>query len=149
MREYLSLEHVKLVDSECRDDERRGTFYLPHHCVLNPSSETTKLRVVFDGSCKSSTGVSLNDILMVGPTVQQELISILLQFRTFKFVFTADFIKMYRQILVDPEQTRLQRINWRDDRVKNIRIDNSDVWNVGCSVFGHEVAQVLGRIVCR
>jgi len=37
-----------------------------------------------------------------------------------KFVFTADIVKMYRQILVDSEQTRLQRILWRDDSSQNI-----------------------------
>lgn len=47
---------------------------------------------------------------MVGPTVQQDLLSIILRFRTFKFVFTADITKMYRQIRVHPTQTRLQRI---------------------------------------
>jgi hypothetical protein len=41
---------------------------------------TTKTRVVFDASAKSTTGVSPNDILMVGPTIQQDLLSIILRF---------------------------------------------------------------------
>lgn len=57
---------------------------------------------------------------MVGPVVQQELISILIRFRFFMYVFSADVIKMYRQILVDPSQVRLQRILWRDDPAKDV-----------------------------
>jgi len=49
---------------------------------------------------------------MVGPLVQQDLISILMRFRTF---ITADIVKMFRQILVDPSQTCLQRILWRSN----------------------------------
>jgi len=75
MQEYLNLGHMKLM-CLTRDDRQSPACYLPHHCVMKPASETTKLRVVFDGSCKSSTGVALNDVLMVGPTVQQDLISI-------------------------------------------------------------------------
>ena len=42
------------------------------------SSSTTKLRIVFDGSAKTTNGLSLNDILLVGPNIQQDLFSILL-----------------------------------------------------------------------
>lgn len=41
--------------------------------------------------------------------------SILMRFRTFQYVFVADIIQMYRQILIHPSQTRFQRILWRDD----------------------------------
>lgn len=62
-------------------------FYLPHH-VFKETSITTKLRVVFDGSCKSDSGISLNDILLTGPVVQSNLISILLKFRTFECLYS-------------------------------------------------------------
>jgi len=68
---------------------------------------------VFDGGAKTSNGMSLNDILQVGPTVQQDLYSIILQFRTHQVCFTADTAKMYRQIVVHPEDRDLQRILWR------------------------------------
>ncbi|GFV82250.1 integrase catalytic domain-containing protein [Trichonephila clavipes] len=41
-------------------------YFLPHNGVINDSSSTTKLRVVFDGSFKSTKGNSLNDILLTG-----------------------------------------------------------------------------------
>ncbi|XP_018398110.1 PREDICTED: uncharacterized protein LOC108776097 [Cyphomyrmex costatus] len=121
MREYLSLGHMKLVNIGDQAGGDSIAYYLPHHSVLKPSSETTKLRVVFDGSCKGTTGVSLNDVLMIGPTVQQDIMSIILRFRFFKFAFTADITKMYRQILIDPAQTCLQRILWRDNENSEIQ----------------------------
>ena len=56
-------------------------YFLPHHAVVKESSLTTKTRVVFDGSAKTSTGISLNETLMVGPTIQEDLFSIIARFR--------------------------------------------------------------------
>jgi len=51
----------------------------------------------------------------------QDLVSILLRFRTYRYAVAADIVKMYRQILVDPSQTRLQRILWRDNPEADIK----------------------------
>jgi len=109
--EYVALGHIRLTTP--RPNEGLSV-YLPHHCVFKVSEQTSKLRV-FDASCKTSTGVSLNDALMVGPVVQQDLMAILIRFRTFRYAFTADIIKMSRQILIDESQTPLQRILWRSE----------------------------------
>lgn len=37
-------------------------YFLLHHEVIKEASLTTKLRVVFDGSCQTDNGWSLNDI---------------------------------------------------------------------------------------
>ncbi|XP_029157246.1 uncharacterized protein LOC114929752 [Nylanderia fulva] len=58
---------------------------------------------------------------MVGPTLQDDLFSILSRFRTFTYALTADITKMYRQVLVDPTQTCLQRILWRDSPNESIK----------------------------
>jgi len=65
MQEYISLGHMREVD----DSETNGktSYYLPHHAVFKKTSSRTKLRVVFDASCKSMSGVSLNDTLLIGP----------------------------------------------------------------------------------
>lgn len=118
MKEYESLGHMRLMSASPNED--CTSFYLPHHCVLKRSEQSVKIRVVFDAFCKSNTEVSLNDALMVGPVVQQDLISILIRVRTFLYVFVADIIKMYRQILMDPSQTPLEKILWRDDIDSNV-----------------------------
>lgn len=48
-------------------------YFLPHHAVIKDSSTTTKVRVVFDGSCKSSDSTSLNDHLLTGPKLQIDI----------------------------------------------------------------------------
>jgi hypothetical protein len=91
-------------------------YYLPHHGVIKESSGTTKLRVVFDGSASSNTGVSLNDVLHTGPKLQEDLVDILLRFRSHQYVLTGDIAKMYRQILVGPEDRKYQQILWRNSK---------------------------------
>ncbi|XP_058816945.1 uncharacterized protein LOC131680243 [Topomyia yanbarensis] len=96
-------------------------YYLPHHAVLKPDSTTTKLRVVFDASCKTSTGVSLNDALMVGPVVQDDLLDIILRFRLHRYAIVADVAKMYRMVNVTADDQRLQRILWRSSVEEQLR----------------------------
>ncbi|XP_063994615.1 uncharacterized protein LOC135172511 [Diachasmimorpha longicaudata] len=107
--EYKQLGHMRKIDTEVEEG-----FYLPHHAVFKETSLTTKTRVVFDGSARSSTGISLNDALMVGPTIQDDILSLVLRFRTHNFILTGDIEKMYRQVLVRPEDTKFQRILWRE-----------------------------------
>lgn len=107
MHEYIKLGHMSLINDESNDG-----YYMPHHAVIKMSSNTTKVRVVFDASAKSSKGFSLNESLLVGPTIQPKLFNHLLRFRTYKYVITADIAKMYRQIIVHPDDRRYQRVLW-------------------------------------
>ncbi|GFV74655.1 integrase catalytic domain-containing protein [Trichonephila clavipes] len=118
MQEYLTLGHMELVPKN--DYAKREAYYLPHHAVLRDSS-TTKLRVVFDASAKSTSGYSLNDILMVGPRVQRDVYPILLSFRTFQIAVCADLEKMFRQIRISSEDTNWQRILWRDNPKETVK----------------------------
>lgn len=59
----------------------------------NENRLTKKLRVVFDASTKTESGLSLNDVLQKGPSIQEKLIHILARFRTRNFVLTADIKK--------------------------------------------------------
>ncbi|XP_055841539.1 uncharacterized protein LOC129908797 [Episyrphus balteatus] len=95
--EYARLGHMCKLDAA--EAIHKNVNYIPHHSVLKPDSSTTKLRVVFDASCKTSSGKSLNDILKVGPTLQDDIFTILVRFRTYRFVLMADITQMYRQIL--------------------------------------------------
>ncbi|XP_011858236.1 PREDICTED: uncharacterized protein LOC105555806, partial [Vollenhovia emeryi] len=117
--EYNTLGHMQETSELLADTDG---YFIPHHAVFKETSQTTKLRVVFDASAKSDTGVSLNDTLKVGPTVQQDLFSIITRFRTYTFAMTADLEKMYRQVRVHPADCNHQRILWRVNSTSPIKI---------------------------
>ncbi|XP_058827028.1 uncharacterized protein LOC131687009 [Topomyia yanbarensis] len=123
IHEYLSLGHMREVTSEemAAENHDLPRYYLPHHAIIRPESTTTKLRTVFDASCKSCSGLSLNDVLFAGPIIQDSLLSIALRFRIHAFVITGDIAKMYRQILVHPADQPLQRIFWREKRSDSLK----------------------------
>jgi hypothetical protein len=73
--------------------------YIPYHAVIQESSSTTKL-IVFYASCQTRT--SLNDHLLIGPKLQQDLPAIVARWRQWCYVYIADIAKMFRQILVEP-----------------------------------------------
>ncbi|XP_025836570.1 uncharacterized protein LOC112906526 [Agrilus planipennis] len=135
LTEYEQLGHM----SKISENEIQGPrFYLPHHAVFKQSSTTTKLRVVFDASAKTTSGISLNDIQYTGPTIQSDLLSILLRFRQHDFVITADITKMYRQILVDESQRNLQLILWRPNQNRDV-----DCFRLNTITYGTAAASFL------
>ncbi|XP_026740536.1 uncharacterized protein LOC113502962 isoform X1 [Trichoplusia ni] len=109
MTEYQELGHMKLASNSLKPD-----CFLTHHSVLRPDSTTTKFRVVFNASAKTSTGNSLNDVMEAGPNLQQDLQSLIIKWRQYKFAYTADIEKMFRQIWVHEDDQRYQKIVWRN-----------------------------------
>ncbi|XP_024875147.1 uncharacterized protein LOC112456681 [Temnothorax curvispinosus] len=110
LREYEKLGHMQEVPRSQIDNAQN--VYIPHHPVIREDSVTTHLRVVFNASCLTANGSSLNDHLLTGPKLQQDLPAVLLQWRQSRYVYTADITKMYRQIRVDPRDGNYQRILW-------------------------------------
>ncbi|XP_033221186.1 uncharacterized protein LOC117175587 [Belonocnema kinseyi] len=117
--EYIELGQMKRIN--CKIDAT-PSFYLPRHCVIRAESVSTRLRVVFDASAQTTSGMSLSDLQMVGPNIQSDLFSILIRFRKHEFIIGTDIEKIYRQVKITPEQTSLQRILWRFDSSKTIEV---------------------------
>lgn len=97
-------------------------YYLPHQAVVKEDSLTSNTRVVFDASSATSTGVSLNECLLTGPTIQEDLFSIIIRFRSHPIALTTDVQQMYRQIRVSTKDALYQRILWRDNPNDPIQI---------------------------
>ena len=111
--EYFKMKHAKLVPVADLQKYPKEVFYLPMHAVRKEHSTTTKVRAVFDASAKSASGVSLNDLLLVGPTVHPPLVDVLLRFRFHRIALTADVSKMYRAVELVPSDRDLHRFVWR------------------------------------
>lgn len=136
LEEYISLGHMSKVpppvSSRCP-----SYYYLPHHAVIKPESTTTKVRVVFNASSATSNGLSLNNILHIGPVLQNDLTILILKWRFFQYVFNGDITKMYRQILVHPDHTPFQRILFRrnpDDVIQDYEL-KTVTFGVNCAPY--------------
>lgn len=122
INEYFELNQLIPVDTaESRHVQHNGSgkpMYrcctLPHHAVIRNDHITTKCRVVFDASAKTSNGTSLNDLLCVGPPLLNDLASVLMNWRLHKYVITSDVEKMYRCIDIDEKDSYYQKILWYD-----------------------------------
>ncbi|XP_073811773.1 uncharacterized protein [Musca autumnalis] len=108
-------------------------FVIPYHAVLKPHSSSTKLRVVFDAFAHTSWNHSLNDKMMVGPTIQQDLITTLFSFRWIKYALTANISKMYRQFRIGEPDTRFLIVLWRSYKDYNMKVFQLNIVNNGLS----------------
>ena len=115
MEEYVTLKHAVAVSPQDIASPLSGHYYMPVHSVIKETSTSTKVRAVFDASAPSATGISLNDLLAVGPTLQPTLVSTLLKFRSYSTAISGDISKMYREILLSPEDRPLHRFLWRKE----------------------------------
>ncbi|XP_048480955.1 uncharacterized protein LOC105389072 isoform X1 [Plutella xylostella] len=118
IEEYLEMEHMEEVPIE---EINKPAVYLPHHAVMKEEKETSKCRVVFNASCKGTNNTSLNDELLVGPQLQEDMRSIIMRWRMHKVCFAADAVKMYRMILITEEDKDNQRILWRKSRTEPVK----------------------------
>ncbi|XP_073835665.1 uncharacterized protein isoform X2 [Musca autumnalis] len=129
MQEYVSLGHMSPYNQSLSN----SSYIIPHHCVLKPQSCSTKLRVVFDAFAHTSSNHSLNDKLMVGPIVQQDLITTLFSFRWIKYALTAKISKMYRQFRIEEPGRRFHIILWRSYKVDYIKVSQLIIVTNGSS----------------
>ena len=93
--------------------------YLPHHPVIREDKLTTKVRVVYDASAKTS-GPSLNECLYAGPKFDQHILDILLRFRLHKTALAADIEKAFLMVSVTPGDRDVMRFLWVDDIEKKL-----------------------------
>lgn len=115
------------------------------HGVSKICSTSTKLRPVCDASSKSTTGVSLNDQLLPGPSLYPRIWSIINQFRCHQIAMTADISKMCRQVGLNPEERDFHRYLHRDDSGK-IRDHRMTRLTFGVSSSPFLATQVLRQL---
>ena len=101
-----------------------GAQFLPHHGVLRDDRQTTKLRIVFDGSARADQNqYSLNDCLEKGPNLTPHIFDVLTKFRGYPVGLIADIEKAFHQISVNPADRDKLRFLW----FKNIEGENPEI----------------------
>ncbi|XP_042860480.1 uncharacterized protein LOC122246179 [Penaeus japonicus] len=84
-------------------------YYMPHRPVIKLNISSTNIRPVFDASASCFNGVSLNDCLYSGPSLNPDLIEVLVRFRWWPIAITADIKKAFLQINVRKEDKDVHR----------------------------------------
>lgn len=124
MADYEALGNMEIT-------KHSSLYFIPHHAVLKSDGVVSKLRLVFDASAATSSGLSLNDVLCTEPKLQTDIRDILLWNRLEKYIFTVDIVVMYRQILMKPEDRLYQHILWRnspDEEIKEFELLTVTYW---------------------
>lgn len=106
MRDLMRAGHLILATENPKPGEL--VYYIPHHIIEKDN------RVVYDASCKTNKGISLNDIQMLGAKLQKDLHLTIMRFRRHKIAIYADIRKMFNQVKLSKDQWNLQRIFWRE-----------------------------------
>lgn len=123
---------------------------LPHHAVIRDDHLTTKCRVVFDASAKTSNGNSLNDLLCVGPPLLNDLSTVLMNWRLHEYVITSDVQKMYRCIDMHEEDSYYQKILWYDksNQVKEYRLTTVTFGTASATYTAVQIMHTLADDEC-
>ena len=104
-------------DSKNRSDRE---WYVPHHPVLNPN-KPGKVRRVLNGASRFH-GNSLNNSLLVGPDLLQNLLFVLMRFREHKYAISADIEGMFMQVGLLENDQRSLRFLWREDPTSDVSV---------------------------
>ena len=102
--------HAHKVPRDWLDHPIGALWYLPYHPVLNPN-KLDKILVVFDCAAKHQ-GTSLNDQLLQGPDLLNNLVGVLTRFWQEPVALMADVELMFHQVHISPRDCDALRFLW-------------------------------------
>ena len=141
--EYHYLKHLSIISNLSTFISDNKTFFIPHHGIIQHSD---KFRSVFNGSMRCYNSVSLNEMLHTGPSLQSNIVFIIIRWRMLKYVYTADIAKMYRQVLIHPDDRKFQRILWRFKLTDDISICELNTVTYGLGPSAYQAIRCLRQL---
>ena len=112
MQDVISSGYAERVPIDETSTSKR-VWYIPHHGVYH-KKKPGKIRVVFDCSAVCD-GQSLNQQLLQGPDLTNNLTGVLCRFRQERIALMCDIQGMFHQVKVDVGHRNLLRFLWWDD----------------------------------
>ena len=112
-------EEGVIEDANNETTEVGCVHYLPHREIIRDDKETTKMRIVFDGSAKLKYSFPLNDTLEKGPNMLPKIFDIIIRFRYYKYALISDIKSACHCIRVNKKDRDLTRFLWFDDIKSN------------------------------
>lgn len=129
MKKIFDCNHAEIAPQLMKEEE---CWYLPIFGVYHPK-KPSQIRAVFDSSAKYQS-ISLNDVLLSGPDLNNNLLGVLLRFRKEPIAVTADIESMFHCFLVDKKHRNFLRFFWyKDNDINNELIE----YRMRVHVFGN------------
>ena len=100
---WLAQDYVRLVPMH--ENRPAQCFHLPHFPVVRESHTSTKLRIVMNAKASFHGQPSLNDCILPGPAIMNDLADVLLNFRRYQYALSGDIQEMFLHIAM-PEEDR-------------------------------------------
>ncbi|XP_073951889.1 uncharacterized protein [Choristoneura fumiferana] len=114
---------IEVIDPQTVNVNQPKTpvHYLAHHMVKVKGKDG---RIVYDASARVKEQRSLNESLYKGPSMLEDLVSLLIKFRTDKIGITADVEKAFLQVGLQNADRDVTRFLWLKDTQKEVSEDN-------------------------
>ena len=120
LNQYIKDGHTTKIDINKRNDNFYNKVnYNPHHAVTK-INKPGKIRIVFHAGAKCQS-TSLNENLLKGPDLLNNLVGVLLRFCQDKFCVIADIKKIFHQVMVNQRDRDALRFIWRNNRDENFQ----------------------------
>lgn len=115
-QERKGIVEIVREPTSATEEKSKRVHYSPHHAVVRRNRETTKVRVVYDGSAKySKEERSLNDCLEVGENYIPHVFDQLVKFRWNAIGLTGDIEKAFLMVGIKPDDRDMLRFLWYED----------------------------------
>ncbi|XP_059830478.1 uncharacterized protein LOC132396696 [Hypanus sabinus] len=138
MEKIFANGHAKLAPPLRKGKE---CWYLPKFGVYH-RQKPNQIRVVFDSNTQCA-GISLNDVLLTGPDLNNTLLGILLRFRKEKVAILADIQQMFLCFLVQEDHHNFLCFLWHKDNDINKEVIE---YRMKVHVFGNSSITCRGHL---
>ena len=139
INQYIKDWHATKIDIDERNDNFNNKVnFIPHHAMTN-INKPGKIRIVFDAGA-TCQNTSLNENLLKGPDLLNNLVGVLLRFLQGKFCVMADTEKMFHQVMVGLRDRDSLSFIWRSNKDENFQ----DIQMFTCLKRSTHLAAVFG-----
>ena len=144
MQKYIDAGHVEEVPMEEYSPKRpQKSWWIPIFPVTHPKKG--KVRLVFDSSARYQN-TSLNDQILSGPDINNNLRDVLIGFRNGPIGFSADIEMMFHNFYIKPEEKDFTRFYWFS---QNKPDSNICQYRARVHIFGNTSSPALANLGIR
>ena len=104
---WISKRYVRQVPMH--EQRPLQCYHLPHFPVVREDHLSTKIRIVMNAKASFLGQPSLNDCVLPGPAIMNDLADVLFNFRRFRYGVSGDIQEMFLRICMMPEDRPFHR----------------------------------------